>query len=410
MKTYKLRFVQLSMLLVGSVLFCILIIVYGFSYSERLDGLEITMHEMLEPLSLQDPDMLPDDAEKSRFVTVFVGATGTDDLAVFSLSADYDEDTLSDIVDGILQANSDFGYLKEHRMYFCRRGMSTGYKITMVESTYITRSMNNLLILLIGSWVAAMVVFCVVSCMFANIAVKPIEQAREREAQFIADISHDLKTPLSVIMANNDIILNDDDSDRETYTKWITGSQEAAVSMRSMIHQMLDLYVTDSVDFQVKPEIFDLGEAAERAVLQMEALAWEQDVQLDDGTMEAVDVFADQQLVSRIMNILIDNALKYENKGGCVSVSVCREQKDAVFTISNHAVISQDDLPHIFERFYRADKSRSHGGHGLGLAIAQSLAQRTGGKLSCVSSENTGTAFTLRYRSRKSIHLSDLRK
>lgn len=398
MKTYKLRFVQMSMLLIGSVLFCILVIVYGYCYADRLASLELTMREMLEPLSRQDPYVVPDDAERSHFVTVFVGTAGTDDLAVFSLSADYDEAILADLVGDVLQSDADFGLLKDRGFYFFRRGMSSGYKIAMADDSYITHAMNGLLALLFGSWVCAMLLFYFISLLFARIAVKPVEQARQREAQFIADISHDLKTPLSVIMANNEIILNAVDFKMETGRKWVTGSQEAAQNMRSMITQMLDLYAAESQEYQLNSEKFDLSEAVERTVIQLEALAWERNVRMNAAIQENIALVADPQVVSRILNILIDNALKYEPTDGEVSIHLYREGKYAVFAVQNHAIISPDDLPHIYERFYRADKVRCGGGHGLGLAIAQKLAERSEAYLKCTSSPKDGTAFLLRFK------------
>lgn len=94
MKEFQRRFIQMSMLLIGAVLTSILVILFFYMRLSTYDQLSLTMREMLETLSNQDPSMLPQDAEKSQFVTVFVGETGSDDLIVFDLSAEYNEDTL----------------------------------------------------------------------------------------------------------------------------------------------------------------------------------------------------------------------------------------------------------------------------------------------------------------------------
>ncbi len=398
MKEYKKRFIQLSMLSIGMILSIILIVVYYNIRAEQFTNLELTMREMLEPLSRQDPYILPEGAEKSMFVTVFVGDDGKDDLSVFDLSAEYNEEILSDVINDVLQCTEDFGTLAAHQVIYYRRAISGGYKIAFADEAYLQGIMRRFLLLLLGSWGMAMLIFYGISRAFASFAVYPIEQTRIREAQFVADASHDLKTPLSVIIANNEIILRTPDAVSHDSRKWISSSQEAAYHMQAMIKQMLDLYTADYVGIPLKICRCDLSEIVEKNLMHMEALALERSVQMRSEVEKSVVIFADPSMISHVIDILIDNALKYEPPGGSVFVQVQSDKKGAAFTIHNHTVISPHDLPFVFERFYRGDRERNTEGHGLGLAIAQSLSRKTGGVLHCTSDPERGTVFTLKLK------------
>lgn len=400
MKEYRRRFIQMSMLLIGIVLAVLLIVLFFFVQTDQYNNLKWTMREMLEPLSRQDPAELPEGAEKSRFVTVFVGEEGIEDISIFDLSADYNEDTLNDVVNEVLSSTDSFGTIEAYDVIYYRREMGTGYKIAMVDKDYMIDSMRHFVILFVVVWGCAMLLFFCISRIFARSAVYPLECARIRETQFVADVSHDLKTPLAIIMANNSILLNAPDKQVSDCQKWIVGCQEAAENMRALLNQMLELYVADATDISLFFCPSDLSDIVQRVAIQMEVIAWERSVKLVSDIQNSVVVIGDREAFMRIITILIDNALMYETLGGTVLVRVFTEHKCANVSVHNNTVIPDSDLPHIFERYYRSAKAHRKSGEGLGLSIAQKLVEKMGGSLVCVSSPEYGTTFTMRFRHR----------
>lgn len=400
MKEYRRRFIQMSMLLIGTVLAVLLVVLYFFVRADHYNYLQWTMREMLEPLSRQDPAELPEDAEKSRFVTVFVGEEGVEDISVFGLSSDYEEESLNDVVNEVLSRADSFGVIEDHDVVYYRREMGAGYKIAMVDKDYMIDGMRDYVILFVVVWGCAMLLFYCVSRIFAGSAVYPMECARIREAQFVADISHDLKTPLAIIMANNAILLNSPNKQVADCQKWIVGCREAAEIMRALLNQMLELYATDATDISLLSCPSDLSDIVQKVAIQMEAIAWERNVKLVSDVKASVIVTGDREALMRIITILIDNAIKYETLEGAVLVQAFTERKYAFVSIHNNTVIPDSDLPHIFERYYRSAKVNRGSGQGLGLSIAQKLVEKMGGNLACSSSPGNGTTFTMRFRRR----------
>ena len=127
----------------------------------------------------------------------------------------------------------------------------------------------------------------------------------------------------------------------------------------------------------------------------MESVAYDRGVELASAIGEGITVLSDHASVEKIMSGLIENALKYEPDGGRVEVELSKVRKKARFTVRNlGSLIDEEDLPHIFERFYRGDKARSEKGHGLGLPILKRTAELAGAELTVTSSKESGTVFT----------------
>ena len=132
----------------------------------------------------------------------------------------------------------------------------------------------------------------------------------------------------------------------------------------------------------------------------MDSVVYEKGLSLSENIPVGITVSAREDYLTRILSSLVENAVKYEPPGGCVSVTLREEHEYAVVTVQNPgALIPEEDLPHIFERFYRADKSRTgHNGFGLGLAIAREMTEALGGTLSAQSTPEVGTVFCLRLK------------
>ena len=288
-------------------------------------------------------------------------------------------------------------------------------KRTIGDTTYLAFADANsaagwksLALTLVGAAIAALAAFFVISLFFSRWALRPVEQTWRSQRQFVADASHELKTPLTVILADASIALEHPERSVESQRQWIEGIQAEGQRMQGLVEDMLALakHDTAEVDAQAtmgkQRESLDVADMAQRAVLQFEAVAFERGIEIDAAESHpgAVLIGGVRNDIERVFGILIDNACKYAGAGGRVIVSAKREGKHAVVRVNNTgAPIPADDLPHIFDRFWRADEARTSGagGYGLGLSIARSIVEEHGGTLSAQSSAENGTTFTAKF-------------
>lgn len=223
----------------------------------------------------------------------------------------------------------------------------------------------------------------------------------EREKQFVADISHDLKTPLSVILANNSILIENQDATVGSVYRWVDSSQIAAKRMQQLITQMLKLADVERKNITVPLEEVDASNIAMKANLQLESLAYEKSVTLDTELIESCVIQTNEDYLMQIISSLLENALKYEPKNGKVLLKLTQDKHKTCIWVQNFGTtIAQEDLPHIFDRFYRSDKSRTNEteSFGLGLAITKEMVNKINGEISVTSNPQKGTIFTVTFQ------------
>lgn len=246
-----------------------------------------------------------------------------------------------------------------------------------------------------------MLLFLFISIQLSHISSKPLEEAMEREKQFVADISHDLKTPLSVILANNSILMENKDATVGSVYRWIDSSQMAAKRMQQLITQMLKLADVERQNITVPLEEVDVSNIAMKASLQLESLAYEKSVTLDTELIESCVIQANEDYLTQIISSLLENALKYEPKTGKVLLKLAQDKHKTYICVQNFGtMIAQEDLPHVFDRFYRSDKSRTNEteSFGLGLAITKEMVNKIHGEISVTSNPQKGTIFTITFQ------------
>ena len=326
-------------------------------------------------------------------------------------TANINDEVLETALSRLTPAEDSTGSFSDLGLFFEKR--------TIGDTTYLAFADANsaagwksLALTLVGAAIAALTAFFVISLFFSRWALRPVEQTWRSQRQFIADASHELKTPLTVILADASIALEHPERTVESQRQWIEGIQVEGQRMQSLVEDMLALakHDTAEVDAQAtmgkQQEKLDLAGMAQRAILQFEAVAFERGVEIDAAESSSAPVFIDgvQGDIERVLGILVDNACKYAEADGRVVVDTKREGKHAVVQVTNTGTpIPSSDLPHIFDRFWRADEARTSGagGYGLGLSIARSIVEEHGGTLSVQSSAERGTTFTAKFPIKK---------
>jgi two-component system, OmpR family, sensor histidine kinase CiaH len=270
------------------------------------------------------------------------------------------------------------------------------YDIFFMEVTASQSLLHNLLYTFLGIVPLTLIAVFFISKRIAIMSVRPISEAWEKQRQFIADASHELKTPLAIIQANADALALDGDSTLENRKKWIGYIKDETTRMSGLVNELLYLAKVEGNKKQEIYSEFDLGQCAADICTTLEALIYEKNITLECDIKRNVIVCSSEPKIQKILAILLDNAIKYTNEGGFIRVGLTVKKSLAEVVIENSgAGISAVTLPHIFDRFYRADMARENedGSYGLGLSIAKNLSDQLGLKLTARSIPNEKTTF-----------------
>ncbi len=243
---------------------------------------------------------------------------------------------------------------------------------------------------------AAFTLLLGVSILLAWWATHPVERAWRQQRQFLSDASHELKTPLTVILSNAELLEALPMEERPA--RWRDNILSEARQMKKLVEEMLTLARADNMTQGAVLTEVSLSDAAEDCALSFEPVAFEAGKALDCEVAGDILVLGDRDKLRRLISILLDNAVKYSRAGGTVVLTLRRTERQARLTVSNPGEpIPPEQLPRLFERFYRADASRGEqSGFGLGLSIAAAIAAEHKGALRAESdAESTRFIFTM---------------
>ena len=261
---------------------------------------------------------------------------------------------------------------------------------TAMEDRLVTAAIKALALFAVGVWLALLLLVWLLS----GWAVRPMAKAWDMQRQFVADASHDLKTPLTVILSNSELLKQQTEGKDVPELDRI---ETAGHRMKDLVQKMLTLARMEDDPGRGAWESLDLSDMVMESALAFEAAAFEKGLTIDENVESDLIVKGNKAQVQSVVECLLDNACKYADAGSAITVSLEKAGKKAKLTVRNTgSYIPPEDLAHVFERFYRADKSRTAGdSSGLGLAIVQSVVEAMGGTVAAESSETAGTAFTV---------------
>lgn len=294
-----------------------------------------------------------------------------------------------------LSAARKTGVLQDYGLRYVRMTTPTAQYIVFADISSEISTMQALVedCLLIGA--ASFVAFLVISILLARWAVKPVEAAWQQQRQFVADASHELKTPLTVILSNAQTLASagDDPALREKLTANIlTVSRQ----MKDLVAKLLHAAQVDQGAESMTFATVDWSDAVRCALLPFDTLFYEQSLTLDSDVEEGIFVRGDGGRLTQVVDILLDNAQKYSVSGGKTAVTLHRQgRRHCLLTVANEgAPLTQQETRDIFKRFYRADTARSRtGSYGLGLSIAETIVTAHHGRIWAESSGGVNTFF-----------------
>ena len=305
-----------------------------------------------------------------------------------------DEAFLMELVTSAKADGKENGVLGDYHLRYLIHEMPDEEIIVFSDITSETRAAGYLFknCILIG--LAGLVLFFIVSVLLARWAVKPVEQAWEQQKQFVADASHDLKTPLTVILTDTELLQSAScsEEDRKSFLNSIHTMGE---QMRGLIEELLSLTRADDPDSAKALQLMDLSRCVSDAVLPFEPVFYEKGLVLETEIEEGLCIKGDETQMKQVTEILLDNAQKYCAPETETQISLKRQGRNAILMVESHGdEISKDDLERIFNRFYRIDRTRSmNQSYGLGLAIAKQTVENHKGKIWAESREGSNCFF-----------------
>ena len=303
-----------------------------------------------------------------------------------------DEDTLLPLVTAALSADADSGVLRtQHMRYFRLEGALT-VRIAFMDSTFEQATLRALVrvCLLIGA--AALLVLFGLSWLLSGFVTRPVARTWQNQQQFLSDASHELKTPLTVILSSADLLKTSAQPEQRQYVDNISVESRR---MKALVEDMLTLSRAESG--RAAPfEPLDLSDLVTDAALRFEPVAFEAGHPLQYDIQNGASLSGDRQQLDQLLDILLDNAVKYAAKDAPIRLTLDISGKNAVLAVENPGdPIPPDKLPHLFDRFYRVDDARTGAGSfGLGLAIAQQIVHRHKGIITAAS-DARATRFTV---------------
>lgn len=264
--------------------------------------------------------------------------------------------------------------------------------IVMIDTTddsfTITKIAPYVILVCIG-----LLLLLIITVFLSRFVTKPAKAAMQREKQFISDASHELKTPLGAISINAQA-LKAKDKDNKHIRNILSESER----MNRLIERLLVFSKLNEKE-KVEKEAFSLSSCAEEMALTYESVAYDKKIDYNYNIDDDISFYGNEDDIRQLIAILIDNAIKHTDSGNTINISLSKNVEGIRLYVENTGKgISPDDIPHIFDRFYKADASRSDNTFGLGLAIAKALSELNGGEISVQSVEGVNTRFTVEFK------------
>lgn len=307
-----------------------------------------------------------------------------------SLKETTDKDILS-MTQELQKSRKRFGSIDDY-IYLVRILKSGNTVYIFVNNKEALQNSKQFFIVSIFIFLLSVIVFTIISYYLSRWMIKPSEKAIKNQKIFVANISHDLKTPITIIRANADLIENEVKNKKSI--KYIKQETE---KLNHLVNEMLTLTRIDNTISKENFKSFNFGDSLFDVVLPFESIAYEKGIRFNINIDESTTYFGDENNIQKLAEILIDNAMSYTAKGGIVDVDAYENSKAVTLSVTNTGEpISDEKKVEIFDRFYRESKSReSTGNHyGLGLSIANTIVKKHNGKIS-IESKNGKNTFTV---------------
>lgn len=335
--------------------------------------------------------------EETPFETRYYVAYIDNDRAV--IGADYSHiairniDGVSQQINEILSSGKERGYVGKYR-FGCFDRRNYNKMIIVVDCQTDLETVNTLLAITFVTILTCVVIVLILLIFLSKKVIRPFEENREKQRRFITDAGHELKTPIAIIQSNAEVM-----EMIEGENKWISNIKGQTTRMSHLVKGLIELSKMDeqTISEKEKQRIL-MTEIVSDSVESFRVLAEKRGINIKTQIVPNIFVYGDLEDIVRMVGILIDNAVKYTDERGEVSVQLYNKSKRACLIVSNTCTgLDREAVPHFFDRFYRSDSSRNSetGGYGIGLSMAQMIVQNHKGKISVSYTDDERVVFSV---------------
>ena len=325
------------------------------------------------------PHMSPELPFESRYFSVLFNDSGevmwVDTGKIFSVDAD----SAVEYANSVMEKDSERGFIGGFR--YARTAEGDGVRVTFLDCGRQLNSYYRFLIISIIMALAGFIIVFLVISFFSGKFIRPISESYEKQKRFITDAGHEIKTPLTIINANVDVLEMDMGKN-----ECLEDIRQQAERLTVLTNDLVYLARMEEAENTLQMIEFPVSEVVSETAEPFKTLSATQGKEFICNVQPMLSMRGNYKAIQQLVSILMDNALKYSPSGGTVALDFARQNKNLVLTVSNttDSVITAENLNHIFDRFYRTDPSRNSetGGHGIGLSVAKAIVTAHGGKIS----------------------------
>lgn len=375
LKRLRIKFIAVIMIIVTVMLCLVFGMVYFFTKSNmEAESINMMQAVAVNPFQPGRPDH-PSDEVRLPYFMLQIGRSGelvTAGGGYYDLS---DEAFLRALMDAAFAQRGQTGIIEEYNLRFCRAATPVGQSLVFADMSNELATLSSLMKTCIFIGILCFIAFFGISVLLAFWMVRPVDKAWKQQRQFVADASHELKTPLTVIISNAEL-LQLPEYDEESKACFSDRILMMSQQMRGLVERLLELARADNEQKQIVYTRLNFSELVECAALPFEPIFFEKNLELVTQIQTDIFVEGDSQQLQQVVDILLDNAQKYAPVSGRVELTLRRaERHRCLLSVSNACEpMEKEELQNLFKRFYRMDKARSRdGSFGLGLPIAESI-------------------------------------
>lgn len=304
------------------------------------------------------------------------------------------EENAEAIVQKVLESSEEQGKISGFKYTSVDDGIGKVY--VFLDVSYQTNSV--ILVLLLSVFIGAVcwLLMLILVIFLSKKAIRPIAENIERQKQFVTDAGHEIKTPLAIILANTDAL-----ELHEGPNKWSRNIKSQTLRLNGLMQNLLTLAKIDEINVDSTKEIFSFNEVIEQTSDMFQEMLAPKNLLLQKYFSAEIKINANKELVTRLVSILLDNAVKYGKKGGTIYIELYKNDKFIIFSVKNQCTELPDCPPEkLFDRFYRGDSARTQksGGYGIGLSAARSITEIHGGSIKAKYGEDNTIIFLAEFK------------
>lgn len=394
----QMKLIRITMISLAMVLGVVIAAANLLNYRELITDADLTLSILAEnqgtfPESMdqcEQRDFLqsPELSYETRFFYVVLDEDGNILSSSTGQIAAVDDETVAEYAQEIWARGKEKGFSGDYRYLVYKT--NSGYYVMLLDCMRSLSNARRFLFLSVWASMGGLVIVFLLLLSVSGKIVKPFSESYEKQKRFITDAGHELKTPLAVIAADSEVLEMD-----LGRNEWIADIRKQTEHLTELTNDLIVLSRMDEQDENVQTEEIPLSELAEEALDSFRMLASAQNKSIESDIEPGLKMQGNEKAIRRLFSILLDNAIKYSEENGRIRLSLGKQRKQIRLSIYNTAhEVRKECLPHLFDRFYRADQSRNSCGYGLGLSIAASTVAAHKGKITASTEDGRSLTIT----------------